>query len=520
MDTLDERLRRVITPEKPFGPTNAVTLTDVDVFNEILDENNKVFGGLRGNPSIVIGRRGSGKTSFMRSTRKFDVVEEVSTAKTFGEVVETINQHGDCQFYEIVAELWEQFIYLAIFRGVSSRFKIPSEDAAILKDYNAKHGIKEGGSLDNLLWRVVHAARTSKMATVATASTLVNEVAGVDFPRAKEAATNMLKRNKAKALLLIDSVEQYPFGAKNLGYAIGGLLHCVGEFNEQHQHVKVRLAIPAEVYHKLAEFAPNPEKNFSNNIMLHWHASELLSLAAHRLSIFLKLYYPAFYLSLSSEVKANPQALLESVLPKSITNGLGVTEGPIPYVLRHTQLMPRHLLRFLNSIFGPSTRGDPTGQATPAVTEAEVRTGIRNAEIYLSDEVCSAYRGVYPSLKHACEDCIPHLPLKFTDGDLRTVYNRHGKKRTDQSEYAAFKRMLIEAGVIGNFAGETDKYYTAQYEYTAVNKIRDHGGPYCLHPIFAEEFGCNRDSPASKKPVYPFGSDPASADYRELEGNA
>lgn len=518
MQALDEKLRRAITLEKPFGPTNAVTLTDVAVFDGMLEGNNRIFGSCHGNPSIVLGRRGSGKTSFMRSTRNYDVVEEVSTARTFAEVVQTISQHGEVQFYEEVADLWEQFIYLAVFRGVSSRFKSPAEDAAVLKDYNAKHGIKDGGKLDNLLWKVVHAARAAKNDAIALAGALVNEVAGVDFPKAKEAAINMLRHNDARALLLIDSVEQYPFGAKNLDYAIGGLLHCVGEFNEQHDYVNVRLALPAEVYHRIAEYAPNPEKNFANNVTLHWHASELLRIAAHRLAIFLRLYYPEFHASLGAEGRANPQRLLETVLPREITNGLGVTEGPVPYILRHTQLMPRHLLRYLNSIFGPSFRHGRGPGDVPAVKESDVRTGIRNAEIYLSDEVCSAYRGVYPTLKHALEDCIPHLPLRFADGDLRTTYNRHGKKRTDTADYSDFKRMLIAAGVIGNFDRETEKYYTAHYEYTAVNKIRDHGGPYCLHPIFAAEFGCIRNSVDSKKPVYPFGSDPAAGDYREVDG--
>lgn len=520
METLNEKLRRVITLEKPFGPTNAVSLADTEVFNEILDENNKVFGGFNGNPSIVIGRRGSGKTSFMRFDSKFAVVEEVSTSRTFGEVIDTISQHGDCQFYETVGELWEQFIFLAIFRGVASHYKNPSADVAVLKDYNAKHGIKDGGKLDSLLWKVVHATRTSKVDAIATASTLVNEVAGVDFFSAKEAAIRILKHNKGKALLLIDSVEQYPFGAKNLDFAIGGLFHCVGEFNDRNYEVNVRLAIPAEVYHKLADYAPNPQNNFSNNITLHWHASELLSIAAHRLAIFLRLYYPSFYLSLDSDVRGNAASLLHTVLPKEITNGLGVTEDPVPYILRHTQLMPRHLLRFMNSIFGPSLRSALTRSDSLYADEGDVKTGIRNAENYLSKEVCSAYRGVYPMLEHTCEDCIPHLPLKFLDGDLRTVFNRHGKKRTDRADYADFKRMLVESGVIGNFDRETERYYTANFEYTAVNKLRDRGGPYCLHPIFAEEFGCIRDSEDSMKPVYPFGSDPNAADYRELDGDA
>ncbi len=516
MNSLDDKLRKIFTHERPFGPTNASNITDDAVFKEILDESNRIYEShSNSSASIIIGRRGSGKTSFMRRFRKKVIAEELTTATSFSEVINLIKQHGDCQFYETVADIWEQFIYLAVFRGIAGKYKTPTKDVAILKDFNAKHGIKDGGNLDQILWKIVHLACASELKAVAAPSAFISELAGVDFPTAKASLVNILDSNKGMAVLLIDSVEKYPFHAEKIEYAIGGLLQCVGEFNERNDCVHVRLDLPAELYHVFKKYAPNPAKNFSNAVTLHWHASELLSIAAHRLSIYIRLYYPGYWASLPSSIVDNPQSFMELVLPKVITNRIGTSEDTIPYILRHTQLMPRHMLRYLNSIFGPVYR-DNADETALKISEDAVKNGIRHAEDNLSLEVFSAYADIYPMLEAVCEDCIPRLSLKFSDGYLSTVYNQHGKKRVYSGSYAEFKRMLIEAAVIGTLDKETSRYYTANFEYTASDKLMDNGGPYCLHPIFAERYRSIRTGADSNKPVYPFGSDPNAADYREL----
>lgn len=520
MNTLDEKLRRLFTHERPFGPTNADNINDYAAFEEILDENNKIYGrNVNSNPSIIIGRRGSGKTSFMRKHKKHGLSEDLSAATSFSEVVGIIQKRGECQFYEIVADIWEQFIYLAIFRAVASKFKLPSGDLSSLRDFNAKHGIRDTGNIDQMLWRLVHAAQASEIKAISAAALLLGEVAGVDFLAAKESAINILKHNKSTITLLIDSVEKYPFHAEKMEYVVGGLLQCVGEFNERNEYVNVRLALPAELYQIFKRYAPNPEKNFGNDITLHWHASELLSIAAHRLSIYMRLYHTRYWVSLPSTITDNPHVFLEQILPETITNGLGTIESTIPYLLRHTQLMPRHLLRYLNSICGPIYRDTPES-ALSRIKEDDVINGIRHAEDNLALEVFSAYKDIHPALEVACEDCIPKLPLKFSDGTLIKTFNYHGKKRTHSLSYIDFKRMLMEAGVVGVFDRETERYFTANFEYTARDKLMDNGGPYCLHPIFAVKYNCIKNSSDSKKPIYPFGSDPNAADYRELRENA
>ena len=141
--------------------------------------------------------------------------------------------------------------------------------------------------------------------------------------------------------------------------------------------------------------------------------------------------------------------------------------------------------------------------------------GIRREEVNLTEEVCSAFYVRYPSLKRVCEATIKYLPLVFEEGDLHSIFNQHGKKSFGSDDFDDFKRMLMEAAVIGRVLNDTDEGYVhGMFEYTAPYKlITSTEDRLCLHPIFAEVFHFKKT--ASDRPVYPYGTDPNSDDYRD-----
>ena len=482
----------------------------------MLDPHNKIIERFRYDPSVIVGRRGSGKTSFLYGASNYDVTESISTAKTFSEIVLSINSKTDAFIFpENVAELWENLFTLSIFRATALKYKEPANDAAILRDYCAKQGLSPDDSVEDWLWKLVRIARDKvKNEAVSSVAAVVSALAGEDYDKAREALFRMLRTNKARAVLLIDSLEQYPVRMSTVAHAMAGLLMCVGEFNERHDCLHVRICLPAEMYHEFMELAPNPVKNFSHGITLHWHASELLNIAANRLKIYLAIHYPQYIgneLEPVGKDKAND--FLQRFLPKQVTNGYGGPEPAIAYILRHTQLMPRHLLRILNTIFREAHSGGL--ESYPKVDARNVVRGIKLAEVNLADEVCSAFKIRYPTLRSTCEKSIPHLPYKFSEGMLQQVFNRHGKKASGFDDFEDYKRMLIETAAIGRVTDTEDpKYVNGQFEYTAAHKlITSTHDELCLHPIFSEVFQFDRSQ--NPIPVYPFGTDPDSADYRD-----
>ena len=65
MDTV----RPYITKDEPFGPIDSTDIdsNDIDALRLLFEQQNRIYKNLRNRPSIIIGRRGSGKTYYLRS---------------------------------------------------------------------------------------------------------------------------------------------------------------------------------------------------------------------------------------------------------------------------------------------------------------------------------------------------------------------------------------------------------------------------------------------------------------------
>ncbi len=508
-------LEKCFSHEKPFGPTNAANIEDDQSFKRLLDPHNKIIDRFKYNPSLIVGRRGSGKTSFLRGTAKYKVIELINTANTFAEIVSIINDRAqEFIFVEKISALWEQIFVLSLFRNIANQFKEPSRDIGIIKDYCAKYGLSNNISIEDWLWKLLKAARDkTKNEVISSVAAVIADIAGEDFESTKSASIKALQYNKSKAIILIDSLEQYPVRISNVALAISGLLLCAGEFNERNESIHIRLCLPAEMYHDFIDLSPNPVKNFSNSITLHWHSSELLGIAANRLNLYLSIYYPNSRREPDIIDNKNAVSFLKLFLPDEIINGYGNKEDTIAYILRHTQLMPRHVLKILNSIFSEAYRLKLN--TYPVVDNQSVVRGIRKTEVNLAEEVCSAFKVRYPKLRNTCEACIKYLTYVFKEGDLHEVFNKHGRKSSGFEDFEDFKRMLIESAVIGRVvSSKQERYVNGLFEYTAAHKlITSTNDSLCLHPIFAEVFNFLRTEEA--KPIYPFGTDPDSEDYRD-----
>ena len=57
-----------ITKDEPFGPIDSVDIdsTDLNALKLLFEQHNWTYKNLRNRPSIIIGRRGSGKTYYLQ----------------------------------------------------------------------------------------------------------------------------------------------------------------------------------------------------------------------------------------------------------------------------------------------------------------------------------------------------------------------------------------------------------------------------------------------------------------------
>ena len=182
------------------------------------------------------------------------------------------------------------------------------------------------------------------------------------------------------------------------------------------------------------------------------------------------------------------------------------------YILRHTQLLPRHFIMLLNSIF---KKPGFTQSLNPfPIGEDKIINGIRQVEEFMVGEIFVAFKPTFPTAEETCKRCLPELGHKFTPGDLHRIFTRHGKAVFGVGNLFDFQRMLLEIGAIGRVlpGKEKDVYIKGNFEYTVSHElIIGQEDELCVHPLFSGIFHGN----GRERPVYPYGSILEDEDYRD-----
>jgi hypothetical protein len=350
------------------------------------------------------------------------------------------------------------------------------------------------------------------------------ESGGVELRTAKAAAATVLARTKeTKLFVLMDSMESFHMELDRVQKALGGLFRFIGlQAASRSQGYEVRFCFPTELWHRLRSFSVNPVKDFQSQITIHWHSKELIRIAAQRFHLYLQLHHPEVLSETLPPGRYEPNRtdhalhLLEAVLPPRVQNRLGQTEKAIPYILRHTQLLPRQLMRLMNRIWERNKR---LGNPPHAISPQAVVEGVRNTEEELTGDILTAYSAVHPHARTCCERSIPQLPLHFPEGFLHRVFNEGGIKKMTGLEFEEYRTAMVEIGCIGRVVQQTEQYITGEFEYTLPDRLfMSHDEDLCLHPLFTRAFSSRvirTKNPNERiKPIYPLGASIDSDDYR------
>jgi len=513
-----DALKRFLDKSKPFGPIDAndVSLAQAPEVSELFNQHNRLFDSLRNNPSIIIGRRGAGKTAYLRSIalkEDYKVRIELNTAELLAGVAANISAvSGSVLFVERIADTWQALFWLALFHHITLTNSADFDDVATIKAFVECKDVMCAKTTDGFLVNLLNDSRNLQGGDLLE---LLRPDTGppshISFEKAQSAAMKFLQRVQKKAVLLLDSIEDYKQDISSAEQAVKGLLKCVGRFNEMQERLHLRFCLPAEVYPLFLESASNPLKDFRSTVALQWKSNELWQIAAYRYQLFLQLYHPSLGLAVSSlETRGEVYQFIDEILPKKITNAFGRQELTTTYILRHTQIMPRHILLYLNEIF--EVHGRKQGVMASKPEPAAVRAGVEAKEEVLADEILSAYRSRYHSAKAICDACLPELPLRFPAGELHSVFN-HRAKRIFNGEFADFQRMLLDIGVIGKVVSEDADYVQGVFQFTLPNALRvGSKDELCMHPVFCRAYGAKWDHGRDPKPVYPIGVHPEDPD--------
>jgi len=520
---VNEVLKPYITKDEPFGPIDSadIDIRDVEVLEKLFEQHNWVYRNMRHRPSIIMGRKGSGKTSYLRSVYfddKYEYCTEIRTDHALTHISKVVQglTKDDAVFPETLAELWETILWVCMFSDIRNQALLSQDKLSLVNGYLEKVGVHDAGSVDDVLWKLARMFdEILEEESKDGLSEVLRRFDRVAFNKTLSTVEDSLKSADKKFVILMDSLDDFQLDFNSVSHSLQGLLKFVGSMNKPRDVVDIRFCLPTELYRRIIKLSSNPNKDFRRSLKLQWTATELILIGAQRLKLYLELYYPEYLkrlLPLEVTNRADALKLFQAVLPPRIANQSGFQEETISYILRHTQLLPRHFLMLLNSIFR-STGGTQSLMPFP-VHQDRIINGIRQVEERLVTEIFVAFKPIYPNAEVICKRCLPELGHKFSVGELHRVYTRRGKAVFEGDNLFEFQRMLLEIGAIGRVipGKATDVYIQGNFEYTVAHEIAvSHDDELCIHPAFSGIFG----NDTHERPVYPYGSDLDDEDYRD-----
>lgn len=497
----DSVLRRYFTVDAPLGPLNAgIVLPEHAQIVELLTERKLVnIHRFVDRPSIVVGRRGSGKTSYLKKLgleTSSALYIELRTEKTFNLITGAINDIIlEAITVEAVANVWDGILWNCLF-WLMNRAGRPRIGRVKIHEHLVRLGLSDCKSIESLM--TVLSALMQKIAKETSGFALdrISDVLrGVNYESMKGSVSADLERGGETALIVIDSLDEYPVPVMRFKKALAGLLKCAGEFNAVVRNFEVRLCLPSELYWEFRErVSTNPQKDFSNQLIVRWQVGELLIAVCRRMMIYLYLWHSrAFEIVKNNrlETRRDVDQFFDDLFPKHVKNLHGRYELTSQYMLRHTQLLPRQLLLSLSEILRLNGVDDGFIVGKDSfIREDSIRMGIRDSEDSIVDEIFSAFRDRYGELpKDACMTIIPSLPRIFTNDQFERAVDNFCKEHGKKLPIAKVRRMLLEIGALGKIDQPDSMYVRGKFEYTMTSRLTV--GPeekLCVHPLFSRIF--------------------------------
>lgn len=506
-------------------------------------------------PSIIVGRKGSGKTTYLNNIQFKENVTGVPirTWAIMDEVTEVIGEmigQGIDVRAERASYIWQWlFLNAAILTSYDMIEKNSINELAKNLPISEYRDVGISAITSFLKEKVKQWAKLGKNADIASASfVLEDKSAAID--KLERELSSYLAVKKRIIVILLDNEENFlsnpkPKGQEDAirtarGAAISGLLNYCGRANEGAVNVQVRYCIPAEQFHAFKEFSETTGKDFSNLHLLHWSVGELLSMIAHRYLLYLYVWKEKRgeledpYQKLSKfDIYSRDGALdfFRHILPDSVENGRGIPEQSLTYILRHFQVLPRQMITLFNGIVSLTIRENG---CLSAIEKSVVVRAVQSREASMAEEIIKAYKGRYPEASQIVKKVLPNIPLVFDYSDVRRFYDGSEFINKGKDVLASlrgevevspdrFERCLVETGIIGRVIDRPGRnrvgYINAEFEYSMPSTLDlCEEDQLVIHPIFSgqrskaaiDQFG------PSIVGVYPHDADPEEQLDREL----
>jgi len=301
-------LRNYLNHRSPCGPVDARLFRhDETILKVLFNIYNNIYKEIEEKkPSFLIGKKGSGKTSFMRGmflNGNKNVVIQITTdllLESIKTIIDQITQRT--MFNESVSKLWESIFYILIISGVDERRRGKSSDYSsdyiVTRTYLSGMGIKAGLSTDNVLNIIADMlSQISSRILNGNIEKILNEFTfnEISYNDAIRATKNIIMTESLEIVILIDSMDEYDVESENFRRSIAGLISSIGSVSNPNDHIGIILCLPEEILEEFSKLSYAPSRDFQSQLRFFWNETELIRILVQRLSLYLELYYPEVY---------------------------------------------------------------------------------------------------------------------------------------------------------------------------------------------------------------------------------
>lgn len=493
-----------------LGPLDLKPLQDRTLSAFLTDFENVSVQALTTHVSVILGRRGAGKSSILKA---FEAVEEIrryavlarseATTKLFSADETTdlnriytstisIVMHSDLSSIqtsclrigfakiEHYVEAWRFRIWHYIVRNLASNQRelerLPSNIQTAVRNYKSK---SEAMFLEERL----------------DAISILHQISTLDGRAEFSALSDAMVKRKLKFLILGDNVDEYDVRDDTLFKAVAGLVRVTAEPGPLSAVTVFKIALPFEIYDLVAPHV-GEDKTHITKQYLRWSPGELLRIGAFRFLCYLKTHHNGEFAKAHANYKgldARELAfrLMDDVLGTMIQNEANHPERAFVFLLRHTQLLPRQVLLQLSQIVG--TMHSATGNKTDMST---LRNSILSAGDAIADHILDVHKFRYPEIRAITEQVVSKMDKHVvTARELHSeVFNECPQRK--RMTFKEFADDLLRVGIIGVVDNDEynmpDQRVYVQARFCYANPtfpawVEDEHS-FALHPIFAHRF--------------------------------
>lgn len=525
--------REFLTAADPLGPTRheTINIRSKDHYSNFLVFRTGVFDDIiKSRRPLITGRRGSGKTAAVNAlvTSAYEGQYSWGTKKVPSDTKNTIVFIDSWKALDVLVE--RVTVDIGAVNGPNLDWlSISPEQCARYWRKHLWNAIFEQIYEDRILGRSSrlierHLIDVEKYITgrdfIRANSRIDEETFSQNFKVVQDSVLAYLSRTSTTCIVIIDSLDQYPFTSVRFERVISGLFRCINQFADMFAGCFAYCCLPEELEPTIIEYYPNLYKDgteSSSLSRLRWRPVDLMRIVAKRFRAFLEANHStlnpsdrdfyAQFMTTNLDDRPGLNFFFESLLPSVIQNRMGCEEPTLAYILRHTQLLPREFLSIFSRILVNCNR---RSHVWTAIQQTDIIGAINREEVYLSENLLQPFRVIKPSIMRDIKGVVLQAELKpvFT-GVEAACFKSLTKTIGDWGSHPL--EALFHMGVVGyiddadNVGNQSDYYIFARFHFNSTSSIApSKSGRYCFHPLYSGSWHLRKtENCADMKYIYP-----------------